>query len=310
MRLILPFFLFSTLSTTPIWALNRAAYESLQEELKTLIDGAGEIWAYSGNGGYILKFEKDVSGDSGKELFVNFSVRPNLWHVYTGNDEGKLIGAIEFPSVDFIHTSKEDGRTRILRSYSADSYAESPFEPFGNYVLEQIISNTDIKSKIRKVGVDATENEFNSLKLGMLPVGLTWAKPTVQAITMGDLLLKQDIEWFEFNPDNAQVRNGYYRLPGDEDRIGEFEKTFTPKVALKILNQKLEIAQPIDKEIDTIPGSSAQATSAPPVQQTQSATSPTQAHETKSTPTRFLVISVVIVVAALNFFWLLLRKRK
>jgi hypothetical protein len=181
-RIILTFLL--VFPSASLLAVDRGVYEVLKNELKTLVDGAGDVWAYSGNGGYVFKFEKDVSGGAEKELFVNFSVRPDVWYIYTGGDERRLIGDIMFPSFDFIHIAKENGITRILRSYSADGYATHPFEPFGKYVLERVISDTGIESKIRKVGLDATESEFNDLRLGTQSAIITWAKPAVQVIAL------------------------------------------------------------------------------------------------------------------------------
>lgn len=235
-RIILTLLL--TLPLASLLALDRSVYATLENELETLVDGAGDVWAYSGNGGYAFKFEKDVSGGPEKELFINFSVRPNVWRVFAG-ENNTLLGDVGFASFDFIHSKKEGGQTRVLRSYSADSYAEAPFEPFGNYVFEKHITDNGIESKVRKVGVNATQSEFTDLRLETESENFSWAKPAVQAIALKDLLLEPDASWFEFNPDEAQVRNGYYRLPGDEARTSAFESTFTPKVALEALNQKL-----------------------------------------------------------------------
>lgn len=43
-------------------AMDRSMYSALESEVKTLVGGPGDIWAYSGNGGYVFKFEKDVCG--------------------------------------------------------------------------------------------------------------------------------------------------------------------------------------------------------------------------------------------------------
>lgn len=260
-RIILTLLL--TLPLASLLALDRSVYATLENELETLVDGAGDVWAYSGNGGYVFKFEKDVVGGPEKELFVNFSVRPNVWHIFTGGDNRALIGEIMFPSFDFKHSKKEGGQTRVLRSYRADSYAEPPFEPFGNYVLEKHITDNGIESKVRKVGVDATENEFNELRSETESETISWAKPAVQAIALKDLLFEPDASWFEFNPDEAQVRNGYYRLPGDEARTSVFESTFTPKVALEALNQKLGVSRPNEDEAASSSGSPVRSTPTP-----------------------------------------------
>jgi len=254
---------FLMLPMASLLALDRSVYGPLEGELKALVDGAGDVWAYSGNGGYAFKFEKDVSGGPEEELFVNFSLRPNVWHVFSAGDNKTLLGQVEFPSFDFIHSKKEHGQTRILRSYSADSYAAPPFEPFGKYVLEQVITESGVDSKVRKVGVEATEREFNDLRLGTESTSVKWANPALQAVMLKDLLLQPNEKWFDFDPDKAQVRNGYYRLPGDEPRISAFEGTFTPRVALKALNQSLGVSRPDKDDAASTSGSPVRSTATP-----------------------------------------------
>jgi len=222
-------------------ALDRSVYKSLKGELDVLVNSAGDVWAYSGKGGYVFKFEKDVSGGPENEIFVNFSVRPNVWQVFAGGENKILLGEVEFASFDFIYSKKENGQSRILRSYEADSYAVPPFEPFGKYVLAQIITESGIDSEILKVGVDTPKSKFDDLKFGVESENISWASPDVQVITLESLLLESDASWFSFEPDEAYIKYGYYRLRGDEARFSAFESSFTPKVALEALNQKLSV---------------------------------------------------------------------
>ncbi|MDK3160317.1 hypothetical protein QPK87_27715 [Kamptonema cortianum] len=314
-RIILTLLLALPLSS--LLALDRSVYVTLEKELETLVDGAGDVWAYSGNGGYAFKFEKDVSGGPEKELFVNFSIRPNVWHVFAG-ESNTLLGEVEFASFDFMHATKEGGQTRVLRSYSADSYAEPPFEPFGNYVLEQTITESGIESKVRKVGVDATESEFSELRLGTESEKINWAKPAVQAIALKDLLIEPDASWFEFDPDEAQVRNGYYRLPGDEARISGFESTFTPKVALKALNQKLGVSQPNEDDAASTSGSPVRSTPTPAMSSPatvekstpQPKTSPTPAAVEAESSSSFPILPVAIAGAVILGIAIYVLRRK
>lgn len=315
-RIILTLLL--TLPLASLLALDRSVYATLENELETLVDGAGDVWAYSGNGGYVFKFEKDVVGGPEKELFVNFSVRPNVWHIFTSGDKRALIGEIMFPSFDFIHSKKEGGQTRKLRSYRADSYAEPPFEPFGNYVLEQIITESGIESKVRKVGVDATENEFNELRSGTESETISWAKPAVQAIALKDLLFEPNASWYEFNPDEAQVRNGYYWLPGDVARISAFASAFTPKVALEALNQKLGVSRPNEGDSASTSGSPVRSTPTPAMAEPagvkdstpQPKTSPTPATVETESSSSFPILPVAIVGAVILGIVIYVLRRK
>ena len=239
-KIIIAIVITLSLATAKIFAQEHAVYAVLENELKPLVDGPGDVWAYSGSGGYIYKFEKDVCGSAEKEVFVNFSVRPNIWHIFTGGVNKIRLGEILFPSFDFKHTAKENGMTQVLRSYSADSYATPPFEPFGKYVLEQIISESGVKSKVRQVGVDSTEGEFKNLEAEADSAKVTWAKPEIHATTLQKLLLEPDALWFDFDPNEAQERNGFW-FPGDAPRVSAHAVTFTPKVALESLKQKLAV---------------------------------------------------------------------
>lgn len=165
--------------------------------------------------------------------------------MYTG-DERKKIGTVKIISFDFIRTPKVSGVSRILRSYGTDSYAEPPLEPFADYIIEQIVSSNGIQSRVRKVGVDVTEDEFNELRLRKFPADSFWAEPSVQAILLREMLLERNASWVQFDPAEVQMRNGFYRLPDDERRISEFEGVFTPEIALEELTEIRGASQTVD----------------------------------------------------------------
>ena len=302
-------------TVSSISAVEREIFAQLKNEVTQLVDSAGDVWAYSGNGGYAFEFTKDVLGDNGKEKFVNFSLRPNVWYVFSSDKTPHHIGQIEFPSFDFIISAKNKGQTRIFRAYSADSYAKPPFEPFGKYVLEQVISQAGVQHQLRTVGKDATAEEFDSLKYRNFADGTAWAKPNLQATLLHDLLTKESSDWFKLDTSNIQLRNGYFRLPDDQKQISEFERTFTPKAALRLLNQKLNIQDsshetptsasttPLDRT--TAPPSTPKETPIPPPL-TEKPTPPAETPEAEKPNTLLyvllglLLIAVIAIAAARN----------
>lgn len=219
-----------------------------------------------------------------------------------------------FPYFDFKLSEKENGRTRILRSYSANSYASPSFDPFGKYVIEKIITERGVDSKVRKVGVDATESEFKELNVEAESETVKWAKPAIQAITLKDLLLEPDAGWFEFDPDEAQLRNGFYRIAGDAARFSAIERTFTPEIALKALNQKLGVSQPNEDPASTS-GSPVRSTPTPVLPSKAGVEVPTPEPRATPTPAKeetdsFPFITLTIVVTAILALAIYVLRRK
>lgn len=267
--------------------------DQVRKEIMPLEDGAGDVWDYSGSGGYVFRFSQDVLGDGASEHFVNVSVRPNVWHVFTGSDS-KNIGDIKMSGSGFL--LRRDSQSATL----LDTYQAGALE---KYVIEQKITANGIQKSARKVGEGATEEEYQAILNRQTSDNAAWVSPKMEGILLYDLLNQSLPKWFGFNPDKTQVRNGYYRLPGDEDRISGFENVFTPKVALEALNQALRIPQQaVDKRTAATPSSLAQTSPVPPT----TTPSPTAAAATKSTPSSLpivptAIVGVVIVEIALYF---------
>lgn len=214
----------------------------LKRELSPLVDGPGDVWAYSGKGGFIFLFEKDVLGDRRKEMFVNFSIRPDVWYVFTGEDGKKFLGEVVFPSLNFIF-SRGEGTATIVSSYSADSYAEPPFDRFGKYVVEQIISETGVKKGYRKVGRDVSEDEFRMIAGGDVQGSekYQWANPEIRAVTVFDFLTRSKPDWFKVDIDAVKIRNDYYFPDNSDLKIERIPGDFTPGAAAKSLNKLIGI---------------------------------------------------------------------
>lgn len=281
----------------------------VKKEIVSLENGAGDVWDYSGSGGYVFQFSQDVLGDGAPESFVNVSVRPNVWHVFTGSDAKNYIGDVEISGSGFL--LNRDGQSATLM----DTYQANALE---KYVIEQKITPTRIQKTALKVGEGATEKEYQTVLDRQTSENTSWVTPKMEGILLYDLLNHSSPKWFEFDPDKAQVRNGYYRLPGDENRISSFESAFTPKVALEALNQKLGTSRPIEKEAAATSSSPAQTVpvpatpTPPPVEKSTPlpTASPIATPETKSAPSGFPVVPVAIIAAVIVGILIFILRRK
>jgi hypothetical protein len=291
------------------FAQDEQVLNQVRKEIASLENGAGDVWEYSGSGGYVFRFSQDVLGDTAPESFVNVSVRPNVWHVFTGSEPKRYVGDVEVNGSGFL-LHRNDEASTLLDTYQADALER--------YVIEQKITSTGIQKAARKVGEDATQEEYEAVLNRQLSDGTAWVTPKMEGILLHDLLNQPSPEWFEFDPDEAQVRNGYYRLPGDEARISEFESTFTPKVALKALNQKLGVSQPNEDDAASTSGSPVRSTPTPAMSSPatvekstpQPKTSPTPAAVETESSSSFPILPLAIVGAAILGIVIFLLRRK
>jgi hypothetical protein len=286
------------------FAQDMQVLNQVRKEIASLENGAGDVWDYSGGGGYVFRFSQDVLGHDSPDSFVNVSVRPNVWHVFTGNESKKYIGDVKMSGSGLL--LRRDGQSTIL----LDTYQVDALE---KYVVEQKITSAGIQKSARKVGEEATEEEYQAVLNRQLSNGTTWVTPKMEGILLHDLLTQPSSNWFAFDPDAAQVRNGYYRLPGDEAKINTFESSFTPKVALEALNRKLGASRTTEDETALTTSNPGRSTPAPAIVQQltpQPTTSPTPTTvETKPSPS-FPIIPVAIVGVVIVGIVLFILRRK
>lgn len=281
----------------------------VRKEISSLENGAGDVWEYSGSGGYIFRFSQDVLGDAAPERFVNVSVRPNVWHVFTGSDPEKYVGDVEMNGSGFLLRRNGEAAT-LLDTYQVDALEK--------YVVEQKITSTGIQKSARKVGEEATEDEYQAVLNRQLSSGTTWAAPKMEGILLHDLLNQPSPNWFDFDPDAAHVRNGYYRLSGDEAKVSTFERTFTPKVALEALNRKLGASRATEDEDTLTTINPARSTPTPSrsapanVQQftPQTTTSPTPTTVETESSHSFPILPVAIAGAVIAGIVIYVLRRK
>jgi hypothetical protein len=291
------------------FAQDAQVLDQVRKEVASLENGAGDVWEYSGGGGYIFRFSQDVLGDAAPESFVNVSVRPNVWHEFTGSEPKRYVGDAEVNGSGFLLHRNDEAAT-LLDTYQADALER--------YVIEQKITSTGIQKAARKVGEDATQEEYEAVLNRQLSDGTAWVTPKMEGILLHDLLNQPSPAWFEFDPDEAQVRNGYYRLPGDEARISTFENTFTPKVALEALNQKLGVSRPNEDDAASTSGSPVRSTATPAMSSPagvkdstpQPKTSPTPATVETESSSSFPILPVTIAVVVILGIVIYVLRRK
>lgn len=205
--------------------------DQIQKEVTSLQGAASDAWESSGGGGYVFRFSQDILGDNAAEDFINASIRPDAWHLFTGESPKRYLGTVRISGSGFL-MRREGEITTLL-----DSYQAGVLEKF---VIEQRISSSGIQKIARKVGENATEEEYQAVTNNTETTNTVWITPNVNGVLLYDFLSRPDAKWFRVNLDEAELRDGYYRIKGDDNRIKQFGASFTPQTALKLLNRKIK----------------------------------------------------------------------
>lgn len=280
---------------------------ALEQELQSLINGPGDVWAYSGasGGGYVFKFEMDVLGDDGEpETFLNFSIRPNTWHVISAAD-GHLIGEVVFPGFNFMYSRQDDSRFAILRAYKTDGYAQEPFAPFTQYILKQNITRQGVDATTKKVESATDELEYQILLDGKESERIQWANPNLQSATLEQWLLDHTFAWNEVNENDLRQRNGYYVFEQDEGTERVDTETFTVQQALALVKKRMAsgLKQTNSPIFEPLPSTNVtNAEKVPNVPQTQA--------NRKKLPSKVLLFALALSVLALVCYLMVTRARR
>ena len=163
------------------------------------------------------------------------SVRPHVWSVFMGPNLDHYVGELDIRGSGFLVQTDGQSRT-LLDAYQSDAQHK--------FIVEQTITPNGVQRIARRVGKDATEAEYQAVVIHNPSADTTWIAPRMEGILLYDLLTQASPTWFEFDPDNTQIRNGFYRFPRDDIRVKGMESSFTPEVALAKVNQHLGIVQP------------------------------------------------------------------
>lgn len=263
----------------------------VQPLISGLVDGSGDVWEGSEQGGYLFRFFFDVNQDGGDEMFLMSSTFPNQWKVYSRNFEGgysPMEGVDYFPIPATGFESRSEGGTHeiILASLEGSEIVQTKYRFNGNAI------------NIETERVDASKWEPRTESLVV---------PQIEKVFLAEYLNDPSTPWQPVDltsKETVVTGAGYYSFPSDRDEVARW-KQFSPKAAMELLDQ-------IAHSEDDRPAMSADRESTPlpvPSPKLQPSPTPTAAAETPS-PSGFPIIPAAIVVAAIVAVAVFLLRRK
>lgn len=197
---------------------------------------AGDIWSRTGSGGYVLRFDLDVTGDRLADMFVTSTLDmvkyASVWRVYKATANGYE----RFRPVD-AYVQLNPSEIWVERRGDSIAFVSKGHDRFGVdnfnwYIGRYIFIDSEIRVERNVVPKETAEavEEWPTI---------TKVKPEIYGVLLADLLENPDAEWKRIDfSDAARDPDGYYIARGDVDRVRQL-KDFTPQVALHRLDRIL-----------------------------------------------------------------------
>jgi len=232
----------------------KQVFEFLKPILEHETTTAGDAWAYRGSGGYVLRFDLDITGDGQAEMFLAstlyFQRGYGTWRPYLATEDGAY--------KPFDYEFSETGRAG-LNLYGTAIWLETPASQsttksiltFGSdrgkyYVGRYSFRDAEIVFERSEVA----EAKFPELKAGP---NIKRVAPEVRGVLLADLLRNPNAEWKPIDFKSAAPSpEGYYIAPDDAERVKGFVN-FTPDLALRWLASAAAGKTPIDTSAVPIP---------------------------------------------------------
>ena len=205
-----------------------------------------EAWEYSASGGYVFRHAKDLVGDEAPETVINFSVQPDVWHVYTAS--GEFVTTFAHPAIAQLAGEKVGAATVVRSTYAGKNYDQPPFKAFGEHVIDTTVSESGTERSIRLVGEDATHEEYMEAGRGAHDAAAAQTA-TVEWLSLQDYLTTEEPEWLHYDRLEWVKTDGYFIHNDDIDRAWEMKTTsdeskikdlignFTAPAAIAALNK-------------------------------------------------------------------------
>lgn len=198
-----------------VFASSRAAEP---EELGLLKEKLGRLpkegWVLSGGGGYVFTFDLDVDGDDKPERFFNSSLESQSWEIFGGSEQDEHWGTLNHPVYEMLIQSNDNGLS-VFSSFTSHDWV--------NHILEQRITPNGVIVKDKKVGVDATKEEYDAIASGLslpeTPEGFIKLSPVIKYKKLKDYLADPYSEWLEFMHEEWTLEDGYYIHQKDSDEV-------------------------------------------------------------------------------------------
>ncbi|MDR1145985.1 MAG: hypothetical protein LBK71_07625 [Verrucomicrobiales bacterium] len=230
--------------TTP----EREILKMIKTDITSTIKEAQNHWDMLPCGGYIFRFHLNIIEKEKPELFMNFSGEPHVWLVFIDGDFQRKM-EIRF---DLFYDGgawlKLDGKYCINVDCYEDrySYADGPHRRIVMKKISkhgiQLINAQDALISSEEPGdiklFEEIEKMEDARRYGKNYGDFKWIKPKMEYILVYDYLTQAEPQWKVGWPDSF-AEKVYAGFDKDRDRIKEIEKVFTPKMALKLIDEKL-----------------------------------------------------------------------
>jgi MYXO-CTERM domain-containing protein len=269
----------------------------LQHETTT----AGDIWTDSGNGGYVFRFDLDVTGDGRPEMFLssslNFRNESGLWQVYENRGEQ---GYIPFEYVP----GKSDVGLFATELWIEDVNGQRSILAFGRDRMDWFIGRYSFRDG--RVIYESAKTTQEMVERTKAAGNVKRVVPEVRGVLLADLLRNPEAEWKRINFDSrAPNPNGYYIAAEDAEKVKGLSN-FTPGLALKWL-QSAAVGKRPAEALGTTPAPSPEA--AARARGVSSTVTPAQ-RPAPSVESKAPAWPWIIGLAVLAAIGLLIRKRR
>lgn len=211
----------------------KQVFEYLKPILEREGTSAGDIWEAAGSGGYVLRFDLDVTGDGLPEMFLTSTLdmvkQSSVWKAYKAQPDGYAPYAqVQKEGLSLYATEiwvEQIGNSLAFVSWGHDRFG---VDSFNWYLVRYLFDDRGIVS----TRALSTEEEINALRASGR---LTRIEPTVYGVLLADLLSNQDVAWKRIDfKSQGPSPNGYYIAAEDGEKIRSLTN-FTPTVAMKEL---------------------------------------------------------------------------
>ena len=260
----------------------------------------GWTWETNGNGGYLLRVQMDVTGDDRPEVFIASTLESTKhaqsWTIFDVDVDGSMRPYNRSLEYSFAWPVTESGLKHLIYVSRPDRERERVSEDKTYAVYRFAFAFPEIKESISY----ASEEEAAKLSQAN-PSQL----PKLQAILLADYLTKPDATWSDVTEWKLDANDCFFRAE-DKDRATK-NTAFSPQVALARIRQVQSEPSTNGKRVNP---SQPTPTGVPPVSQNASATNEALTISQKSASSTSWAVVAVLIVAALVFAWLVLKKWK
>lgn len=303
MRVLLGIFVWALASIGSAQTLPRpVAVEFLTPILQRELKSAGDIWAYSGSGGYLMQFDLDVTGDSQPEVFLSSSLdmwrRSANWTAnYKIRDEQYqafgLEGAYSLQTFSTQLWLEKSARGTAIVRWSSDRWGPDPLKWYVSRYL------------FTPQGITYSREETTSETMEELVKGgkIVEFRPKVYGILLVDFLRDPKAKWKLIDFERATpTYDDYFVAVEDAERVKGLGN-FTPTLAWQ-WHQEIVEKEQRDEVRSTIPD--IKTPDAPHTQKTSSpAKRPAALRSEKTSSLGLWLLGIVALLAAMVLFlWL------